>query len=140
MAFNNGFPINYQQAYPTYFPGQNYAPQNYGQATQGQSMTPPTIHAEIIQVDDESVVDRFPMSAGNSQMFITKDESSIIIKTMFQNGQFNKDYFDKRPPAPQKPEFDPTAYVRKDEINDFISMALSQKKPIQKKEREEEVK
>lgn len=72
MAYNSGFPMNYQ-----------YYPQQYGQ----QLMTPPTIHAEIVQIggDDEAV--SFPVGTGQSQMMMKRDDSAIYIKTVFANGQ-----------------------------------------------------
>ena len=100
------FPVKYQYQQPQY---------------QQPQMTPPTIHAEIIQVDSEDVVDRYPMNAGASQMFMTRDEQHIIVKTMYANGQFDKSYFDKRPPAPPEPRFDPSVYVTKEELESRLS-------------------
>lgn len=105
MYYNNG-------GYPGAYPG-------------GQMMTPPTIRAEIIQYGDEAEVDRFPMAAGNSQMFVSKDERTFIVKTMYGNGQFTKDYYDKRPPAPPKPEFNPDNYLTKDQVAEMIEAAVS---------------
>ena len=50
MAFNNGFPMTYQQMYPQY----QYQ----------QMMTPPTIRAEIIQVGSEEEAANYPVAAG----------------------------------------------------------------------------
>ena len=116
----------YQNAYyPTY--QQNAYQQNLYQPMQPQQqmMTPPTIRAEIIQYGDEAEIDRFPMNAGASQMFISKDEATFVVKTMFANGQFNKDYYDKRPPAPPKPEIDPTKFVTRDEVDGIVDAAIS---------------
>lgn len=91
---------------------------------QTQSMTPPTIRAEIVQIDDMAAIDRFPMGAGTSQIFMTKDEMNIVIRSMYANGQHNDDIYDKRPPAPPEPRLNPADYVRKDEIMDYIAKAV----------------
>lgn len=125
--FNNGFPATYPQMYPQYqqFP-QQYQPQ---QVAQQQDMTP-TIHAEIKQVDSIEAIDRVPLGAGTSQMFMTKDEQAIVIRSTFANGQHSDVVYDKRPPAPPAPVFDPSEYVRKDEMEKLIKdmIANRQKK------------
>ena len=91
---------------------------------QGQMMTPPTIRAEIVQVDSLDAIDRYPMAAGTSQMFMTKDETAIVVRSMYANGQHNDDIYDKRPPAPPAPTLNPAEYVRKDELQALIAEAL----------------
>lgn len=139
--FNNGYPATYPQMYPQFQPiyqpqyqsqqmGQMQQAQMPGANQQAQTMTPPTIRAEIIQIDDEAAVDRFPLAAGTSQMFITRAEDKIIIKTMGQSGPMPLDVYEKRPPAPPAPVFDPTEYVRKDEMETLIKeMIANRKKP-----------
>lgn len=120
MAFFNPFPTNYQP-----YPYQ-----------QQQMMTPPTIRAEIVQVDNEQAAANYPVGAGASQMMIAKDDSFIAVKTATPNGQYTLDVFVKRPPAPPEPAFDPSLYVRRDEVAELIKNALTaNKKP--KKEAEE---
>ena len=91
---------------------------------QGQMMTPPTIRAEIVQVDSLDAIDRYPMAAGTSQMFMTKDEAAIVVRSMYANGQHNDDIYDKRPPEPPAPTLNPADYVRKDELEALIADAL----------------
>jgi hypothetical protein len=134
--FNNGYPATYPQVYPQFQPV--YQPQyqspQMGQAQMQnipqQDMTP-TIHAEIKQVDSIEAIDRIPLGAGQSQMFMTKDETAIVIRSMFANGQHSDVVYDKRPPAPPVPVFDPSEYVRKDEMEQLIKemIANRQKKP-----------
>lgn len=132
MAYYNGFPATYQQMYPTpyqqtqvpvYAPqgayqGQNLQPAQMSGANPqpAQMLTPPTIRAEIVQIEDEAAADKYPLGAGQSQMFITRAEDKIIIKTMGANGPMPLDVYEKRPPAPPAPVFDPGEYVRKDEL------------------------
>lgn len=101
-------------------------PQNNSQATAAnqQNMTP-TIRAEIKQVDNIEAIDRVPMGAGESGMFMTKDEKNIVIRTMFANGQHSDKIYDERPPAPPAPKFDPSDFVRKDEMDKIVKEALS---------------
>ena len=103
MPYNPYFPATYQP----YLPQIPQMPQ--------QMMTPPTIRAEIVQVDDEAAAANYPVGAGASQMMIAKDDSAIFVKTANANGT-TLDVFLKRPPAPPKPAFDPEAYVTRDEL------------------------
>lgn len=99
----------------------------YGQKAQQetqQGLTPPTIRAEIVQVESMEAIDRFPMSAGTSQMFMTKDERNIVIRSMYANGQHSDKIFDERPPAPPAPTLNPSDYVRKDELQALIAEAM----------------
>ena len=114
-----------QQPYqdPAYVRAYGQQNQQHGQQ-QGQSLTPPTIRAEIVQVDTLDAIDRFPMAAGTSQMFMTKDEQNIVVRSMYANGQHNDEIYDKRPPAPPAPTLNPAEYVRKDELQAILSELL----------------
>lgn len=120
MAWNNGFPMTY--GYPQNNP-QIYGQQNF-QPQQPQMITPPTIRAEIIQIEDEAAAERYPLAAGVSQMFITRAEDKIIVKTMGQSGALPLKVYEERPPAPPAPVFDPGEYVRKDELEKLVSEAV----------------
>lgn len=145
MAYNNGFPVGYQPA-QIYYPQQYQQPiqqvqQSSQMPMQQQAMTPPTIHAEIIQVENEDAVSRFPLAAGTSQMFITRDDSMIIVKTMYANGQYNVDVFAKRPQKPRQPEIDTSIYITRDEFESrlkAITEPLDGKSMTKKKETKKE--
>jgi hypothetical protein len=171
MAYYNGFPATYNQMYPQGYPGAqmpmygqqmpnngymggtfqngNTQPvpgaQMSGANQAAPMMTPPTIRAEIIQLEDEAAVDRFPLAAGASQMFMTRAEDKIIIKTMGQDGALPLVIYDKRPPAPPAPKFDPAEYVRRDEadklimerVETLVSAALTAQKASQRKQAQE---
>ncbi len=85
-------------------------------------MTMPTIHADIIQVSGQDVVDRYSVGVGQSQMFITQDETTIFVKTGTENGP-SLAIYDKRPPAPPAPVIDPQAYITREEFEMRLSAA-----------------
>ena len=127
MIFNNGYPASYQPF------GYNYQPQ-IPQQMQGtqmspanqQMMTPPTIRAEIRQVDDETAAENYPVGAGSSQMMIAKDDSAIFVKTSATNGNgYTLDVFVKRPRTPQKASFDPDRYVTREELESRLQAILT---------------
>jgi len=100
-----------------YYP--NYSPYSYQQ----QMMSPPTIRAEIVQVDNEQAAANYPVGTGMSQMMISKDESAIFVKSVSANGAV-MDVYVRRPPAPPEPKFVPGDYVRKDEIAEIVAAML----------------
>ena len=99
--YNNGFPINYPQYYPQQFqyPQQNAQQQNVGTT---QMMTPPTIHAEIVQINGRDDAVNFPVGTGQSQMMMTKDDSAIFIKTAYANGQSTLIKYEREEAKPQE--------------------------------------
>lgn len=113
MAYNNGFPMSYQQFYqPQYqspyvgFQSGNSQSQMQQQAQAPQMMTPPTIHAEIVQIADRNEAVNFPVGAGQAQMMITRDDSTIFVKSAFANGQSSLAEYVKKEPEPQKTQAD----------------------------------
>lgn len=93
-------------------------------APQPQGMTYPTIHADIVQTDDSGVIERWPVSQDKPQMFIDHAETVITVKSVSGNG-VTLDYYDKRPPAPSTPPFNPSEYVRRDELPELIAAAVA---------------
>jgi hypothetical protein len=94
----------------------------------GVAMTPPTIHADIIMVDDFAEMDRYPLAPGSNQMFATKDEAHFAIRSQYANGEHADVFYDKRPPAPPKPQINPDEYARKDEIAALVAEAIQNMK------------
>lgn len=133
MIFNNGYPASYQPF--------GYGYQQYQQPMQNQpqQMTPPTIRAEIIQVDSEEAANNYPVGAGSSQMMIAKDDSAIFVKTATANGA-TLDVFVKRPRTPQKPAFDPDMYVTRVELENRLQAILGAYNATQGNEIKEEAK
>ena len=126
MAYT-GFPATYQ---PQYVAPQYQQPYGGYQTQQPQQMmTPPTIRAEIIQIDGEAAVERYPLPAGVSQMFITRAEDKIIVKTMAQDGPLPLVVYTKRPPEPPKPELDLSRFITREEAETLISAAIGRIHP-----------
>lgn len=126
MAYGNVFPVGYQQFYPQYTQQPQYMQQPAQQQQQQQMMTPPTIHADIIQMESEQAADNYPVAAGTSQMMIKKDDSEIYIKTAFANGQSHLDVYVKRHERPNKPVLDLEGYVTKDELENRLNAILKE--------------
>lgn len=106
--YNNGFPIGYQPYQMPYY--------NQPQTQQPSAMTPPTIRAEIVQVDNEVAASNYPVAIGTPQMMISKDDKYIFVKTSYANGQYQLDVYEKRPPKAQKTTPDLSAYVTREEL------------------------
>lgn len=130
MAYNPQLymPMGYQPIQ------QMYQPQTAVQQAP-QMMTPPTIRAEIVQVDGEQTAAQYPVGVGASQMMIARDESAIYIKTATVNG-FTLDVYEKRAKTPQEATFDPAIYVRRDEIESLVAAALAAQSTAQHGKRE----
>lgn len=124
MPYNAGFPLNYVPFQPVQQP---FQPAQQPFQAQAQAMTPPTIHADIVQVDGIQVAESYPVSVGVPQMMISKDESEIYIKTAYANGQYSIDIFKKqaKPVQTAAPNLDD--YLTKDEFESRIKAILEAK-------------
>lgn len=115
-VFNPIFPMNYQSYQMPY-----YSQPQQPQQSQQPMMTPPTIRAEIVQVDDEQTAANYPVAIGTPQMMISKDDKCIFVKTSYANGQYQLDVYEKRPSKAQKTAPDLSAYVTRDELEKRLS-------------------
>ena len=132
---------NYGRWYPDYMGQQPFQDPAYmraiGQNVQGQQMPgtqmssanqqdmTPTIRTEIKQVDSVDAIIRTPPAPGTTGAYMTKDEQTIIFRSMYANGEYKDRIYDMRPPAPPAPKFDPALYVRRDEIASLVDEALA---------------
>ena len=98
--YNNSFPVTYPQL------------PNFQQQAQMQGMTPPTIHADIIQVGNEEEAWSYPVAAGSSQMMMARDDSAIFIKSAFPNSQPSLEIYRKE----ERKEKPAANYVTKEEL------------------------
>lgn len=132
-GYNNYFPATYQQTVNPYQQYQNQFQQNFQQPVQNQfqnpvqqTLTPPTIHAEIIQIDGgRKEVENYPVNAGCSQMFIAKDEQTIFIKSVFANGQWTVAEYQKHEPEPEQEQNVLENYVTIDMLNSRLNELVS---------------
>ena len=132
----------YGRWYPDYMGQQPFQDPAYmraiGQQVQNQQVQPgaqmssanqqdmtPTIRTEIKQVDSIEAISRTPPAPGTTGAYMTKDEQTIIFRSMYANGEYKDRIYDQRPPAPPAPKFDPALYVRKDEIASLVDEALA---------------
>ena len=132
----------YGRWYPDYMGQQPFQDPAYmraiGQQVQNQQVQPgtqmssanqqdmtPTIRTEIKQVDSIDAISRTPPAPGTTGAYMTKDEQTIIFRSMYANGEYKDRIYDQRPPAPPAPKFDPALYVRKDEIPALVDEALA---------------
>lgn len=120
------YPQAYQAPVPQYqYPMQTTAPypqqvQPQVQQAAPQSMTPPTIHAEIIQVKSMDEIEKFPVNAGTTQLFQLSDDSAFVIKAVYPNGQSEIDVYAKQPKKPTPPPIDPAQFVTWDALGDAL--------------------
>ena len=70
---------------------------------QPQQTMMPVIQTSIIQVNDISEVERFQIANGQSQMFISKDDAHIYVKSATANGSVVESY--TKDPPPKVPEY-----------------------------------
>ena len=110
--FNNGFPASYQQFDP------------YQVYQQQQTAQPASRLVEVFPVEGEADAEKFPVGVGATGMMFAKDDSFIAVKSVGVNGQVSCIFYDKRPPAPPVPAFNPADYVRRDEVEAMIAAAL----------------
>ena len=106
--YNNGFPVSYPQM--TW-------PYQQQQQMPGQGMSPPTIHADIVQVSGEQEALNYPVAAGMTQMMIDRDDSAIYIKSAYANGQPTLEVYRKE----EKTETTAPDYVTKEELAELLA-------------------
>lgn len=127
--YYGGFPAGYQPYNGNlYGVQQQFTPQStvsqYGSGQLQQAMTPPTIHAEIVQVDGDQAAEAYPVRVGATQMMMARDDSAIYIKTGLPNG-YQLDVYQKKPQTQAKQGFNPDDYVRRDEIDSLVEACMS---------------
>lgn len=84
---------------------------------QAQGMSPPTIHADIVQVSGEQEALNYPVAAGSTQMMIDRDDSAIYIKSAYANGQPTLEVYRKE----EKTETPAPDYVTKEELAELLA-------------------
>lgn len=125
MAYNNGFPINYQQMYPQY----NYIPQQPIIQTQ-----PVTNDNGIIWVQGEAGAKSWAVAPGKSVMLMDSENSVFYIKTTDNSGVPLPlrifDYTERTQQDSVSAEAVQTTnsqYVTKDELKEILSGFVTRK-------------
>ena len=105
-------------------PGMQPGTQMYSTNQSVQDMTP-TIRTEIKQVDSIEAISKCPPAPGTTGAYMTKDDKIIVFRSVYANGEYTDKIYDERPPAPPAPKFDPSEFVRHDELNQCVKDALA---------------
>ena len=91
-------------------------PQMYMPYQQPMYQVPQPRMVEAVPVDTVEEAARIQVQIGGTVLAVARDDSFIAVKAVGVNGADSFNVFDKRPPAPPAPVFDPTAYVTKEEL------------------------
>lgn len=126
MAYN-GRTGNYTGTYPA---GYGYQAPYWPQVQQPVMVQqePNTRTVEVESADSIRAAQETPVGAGQTKMFIGKDDSFILVKAVSMTGQVSMDIYDKRPPEPPVPVLNPEEFVRKDELSTLIAEIVGQQK------------
>ena len=128
MAYNNGFPMNYQQMYPSY----NYVPQ--------QQLTQPVIQQPvndngILWVQGEAGAKSWAVAPGKSVMLMDSESNTFYIKSSDASGMPMPlrifDYNERtvqqtQPPVVQHNEIDTSKFVTWEEFNKKLDELFAQ--------------
>lgn len=82
MAYNNGFPMNYQQFYPSY----NYVPQQQLNQPVVQQVTQPVNDTGILWVQGEAGAKSWAVAPGKSVMLMDSESNTFYIKSSDNSG------------------------------------------------------
>lgn len=126
MAYN-GRTGNYTGAYPA---GYGYQTPYWPQVQQPMMVQqePNTRTVEVESAESIRAAQETQVGAGQTKMFIGKDDSFILVKAVSMTGQVAMDIYDKRPPEPPAPVLNPEEFVRKDELSTLIAEIVGQQK------------
>lgn len=129
----NPFPVGYQPYNGGYQYQYQYQPQQMpasswnmtGQIPQQsipaqQDMTP-VIHIDVKQIENIEAISKNPPATGTTGAYMTKDEKTIVFRSVYANGEYTDKIYEERPPAPPAPTFDPEEYLRKDEFDERVN-------------------
>lgn len=128
MAYNNGFPMGYQQMYPSY----NYYPQQQlNQPVVQQQMTQPVNDTGIIWVQGEAGAKSFAVAPGKSVMLMDSESNTFYIKSSDNSGMPMPlrvfDYSERTQQSTQQvntiqhEQIDTSQFITRDEFNKRLS-------------------
>ena len=123
MAYNNGFPMNYQQLYPQY-PTSSFQPQMTMQQPQ-MTMQQPVGDNGILWVQGEAGAKSWAIAPGKSVMLMDSESNTFYIKSSDQSGMPMPlrifDYTERTQQSTQSPvaqhtEIDTSQFVTREEF------------------------
>ena len=128
MAYNNGFPIGYQQMYPTY----NYVPQQQLNQPVVQQMTQPVNDTGILWVQGEAGAKSWAVAPGKSVMLMDSESNTFYIKSSDQSGMPMPlrifDYTERTQQSTQpvntiqhEPQIDTSQFITREELDKRLS-------------------
>lgn len=125
----NLFPLSYAQQYAPQY--QNYGQPAYQQPQPNQiqnqvpngGYTPPTIHADIIQVENQTEAGNYPVAAGCTQMMMSKDDKQIYIKTAYSNAPYQLIVYNRAEPV-EETKVDMNNFVTRDEFEKRLNEVI----------------
>lgn len=136
MAYNNGFPIGYQQMYPQQY---NYMPQQQYQPAVQQAQMPqiqqPVNDTGILWVQGEAGAKSWAVAPGKSVMLMDSESNTFYIKSSDQSGMPMPlrifDYTERTAQSQQAQviqhqNFDVSKFVTWDELDKKISEKLDE--------------
>lgn len=85
----------------------------------------PVIRMDIKQVENIEAISKNPPATGTTGAYMTKDEKTIVFRSVYANGEYTDKIYDERPPAPPAPVFDPKEYMRKDEFDERVKAIIT---------------
>lgn len=131
MAYNNGFPMNYQQMYPQY----NYVPQQ--QLAQPVVPQQQTSDNGILWVQGEAGAKSWAVAPGKSVMLMDSESNTFYIKSSDNSGMPMPlrifDYKERttqqtQPQVAQHQEIDTSQFVTRAEFNKKLDELFTVKK------------
>jgi len=134
MAYNNGFPMTYQQMYPQYV-ASSFQPQMTQQ--QPQMMQQPVNDNGILWVQGEAGAKSWAVAPGKSVMLMDSESNTFYIKSSDNSGMPMPlrifDYKERttqqtQPQVAQHSDIDTSQFVTREEFNKKLNELISAKK------------
>lgn len=136
MAYNNGFPVTYQQMYPQY----NYVPQQQiPQPQQVQQLQQPANDSGILWVQGEAGAKSWAVAPGRSVMLMDSESNTFYIKSSDASGMPMPlrifDYTERSTQQPQAQviqhhDIDTSKFVTWDELEKRLNSLRSQQAEV----------
>ena len=135
MAYNNGFPITYQQMYPQYLTS-SFQPQMIQQQPQ---MTQQVNDTGILWVQGEAGAKSWAVAPGKSVMLMDSESNTFYIKSSDNSGMPMPlrifDYKERveqaiQTPSIQSQEIDTSKFVTRDEFNKKLDELFKERNTV----------